>query len=524
MRRRSLKIGRGATGAMPHSKRVMMQTNYLTTWQKPPALKPLPDWVLEQAAAEAWRTVQAEIEQTQQPPIVITPNLRTPHDEQRKFVESPVKRKVVRAGRRGGKTVGVAILAVKAFAAGHRVLYATPTGDQIGRFWFEVKRALNRQIDDGSLYKNETEHIIEVAGTENRIRAKTAWNADTLRGDYCDLLILDEYQLMNEDAWEVVGAPMLLDNNGDAVFIYTPPSIRSASVSKARDKQHAAKLFKKAAADTSGRWETFHFSSHANPHISAEALSEITKDMTRLAYEQEIEAQDKDSVPGALWNTELIESLRVTAMPELTRTATAIDPSGEDTQSADEAGIVTAGIGLCNCKGFPEIHAFVLADDSRRDTPQGWAKAGVMAYHRHFCDVLIAEKNYGGQMVAVTIGTIKNAPPVKLITAKHGKIVRAEPIAALYEHGKVHHVGYFSEMEGEMVSYLPGHPSPNRLDALVHALTELMIGAVDIDDWTEQTRQMIRGAGVTPQVVTPNLPAGVTQAVNPLGDNPIRLG
>ena len=140
--------------------------------------------------------------------------------------------------------------------------------------------------------KNETDHVIERPGTEQSIKAKTAWNADTLRGDYADLLILDEWQLMDETAWEDVGAPMLLDNNGDAVFVYTPPSIRSQVLSRARDPRHGAKMFKKAAADhdlataerRQSRWEAFHFTSKDNPHISKEALQEISGDMTILSY------------------------------------------------------------------------------------------------------------------------------------------------------------------------------------------------------------------------------------------------
>src|ERR1051326_3985612 len=98
---------------------------------------------------------------------------------------------------------------------GRRVLYAAPTSDQLQAFWREVNLALAECLV--RLYaKNETEHVIEKLGTTNRIRAKTAWNADTLRGDYADVLIFDEWQLMDEGAWEDVGAPMLLDNNGDA--------------------------------------------------------------------------------------------------------------------------------------------------------------------------------------------------------------------------------------------------------------------------------------------------------------------
>lgn len=217
-----------------------------------------------------------------------------PHSRQADFIDCRTKRIVVRAGRRGGKTVGAAIRAVNRFLIGRRQLYAAPTSEQVGKFWFEVKLALRPLIDVGVLKLNESENYIERPGTEQRIKAKTAWNADTLRGDYADDLYLDEWQLMNEDTWEIVGAPMLLDNDGDVVFIYTPPSLRSAGVSKARDPRHAAKMFKKAREDKTGRWVTFHFTSHDNPHISREALGEITQDMTSAAYRQEIMAEDDE--------------------------------------------------------------------------------------------------------------------------------------------------------------------------------------------------------------------------------------
>ena len=221
-------------------------------------------------------------------------NLRLPHNEQNKFRLSTAKRKIIRAGRRGGKTVGMAIVAVEAFLHNRRVLYSAPTGEQTDAFWYEVTNALQPAVSAG-LYKiDNTERFIERPGTKNRIKAKTAWNANTLRGDYADLLILDEFQLMDEDTWEVVGQPMLLDNNGDAVFIYTPPSLHSAGVSKARDPRHAAKLFKLAQKDTTGLWEAFHFTSHDNPYISQAALTLLATTMTAQSYRQEILAEDDD--------------------------------------------------------------------------------------------------------------------------------------------------------------------------------------------------------------------------------------
>jgi hypothetical protein len=387
-----------------------------------------------------------------------------PHARQIEFMDHPAKRKVIRAGRRGGKTVGMAIHAVLRFIEGRRVLYAAPTADQVGRFWTEVMRALAGGVAAGAFRANVTEHLIERPGTENRIRAKTAWNADSLRGDYADLLILDEYQLMDETAWEEVGAPMLLDNNGDAVFIYTPPSLATRSASKAKDPQHAAKMFKRAAADTSGRWAVFHFGSADNPHIDRAALAEIAQDMTALAYRQEILAEDVESAPGALWTRETVEAGRVKAAPDLARVVVGLDPSA--TSEGDEAGIVVVGV---DSRG----HGYVLADLTRQASPRGWGRAAVAAYEVHGADCIVAEVNNGGEMVAEVIRGIDARVPVMQVRASRGKQPRAHPISARYEAGAGHHVGALEKLEDEMCMWVPGDPSPNRMDALVWGLAYL---------------------------------------------------
>lgn len=400
---------------------------------------------------------------------ILTVRLPRPHSKQQAFLRSPAKRRVVKAGRRGGKTVGVSILGVESFLAGKRVLYAAPTQDQVDRFWESCKSALNEGIEAGVFYKNETRHVIELPGTEQRIRAKTAWNADTLRGDYADVLILDEYQLMNEDAWEVVGAPMLLDNNGNAIFVYTPPSFRTAGVSKARNKKHATLMFERAKGDTTGRWAAFHFTSHDNPHISEEALSELAGDMTALSFRQEILAEDIDEIPGALWKRETLEKSRIdeTQVPELTRIFVAIDPKTE--AGADsETGIVVVGLGR-------DKRGYLLEDVSVNGTPEQWARRVVDAYHRHEANALVVEINQGGDMVTYTINTIQGGIPVRKVRASRSKATRAEPVAALYEQGKISHVGDFSKLEDQLCSWVPGDKSPDRLDALVWGFTELMV-------------------------------------------------
>jgi len=427
--------------------------------------------------------------------------LKKPHPHQEAILRSIAKRKIIRAGRRAGKTTCMAITAVDSFLKGRRVLYAAPTVEQIAQFWKEVKAYLADLIDGGVFLKNETEHTIERPGTNQSIRAKTAWNADTLRGDYADLLILDEWQLMDETAWDDVGAPMLLDNNGDAIFVYTPPSLRSQALSKARDPRHAAKKFKEAIAEQQvaaaegklSRWEAFHFRSQDNPYISQDALHEISKDTSNLSYRQEILAEDVEDTPGALWTRMLIESTRVHDVPQLVRVGIGVDPPG----GAGECGIVVAGVGQCLCKGTKEQHAFVLDDRSLKDAPDKWAKTAVAAYKTFRADRVYAEKNFGGDMVEATIRTVDPTISFKSVTASRGKAVRAEPISALYEQGKVHHVGRHDALENEMVTWRPEASSwsPNRVDALVWVLTELVLGEGNVKaamaGWDPEPRRSI---------------------------------
>jgi hypothetical protein len=407
--------------------------------------------------------------------------LKAPHAQQQAFLRSKAKHKIIRAGRRAGKTTGVAILAVQVFLRGGRVLYAAPTNEQTLQFWNEVKAPLAGPIAAGIYSKNETEQVIGLIATKQSIRAKTAWNADALRGDYADLFIFDEWQLMEESTWEDVGQPMLLDHDGDAVFVYTPPSLRSQELSRARDPRHAAKMYKKALreqeeAAAEGRqplWEAFHFTSHDNPHISQNAVAKMSRDMTSLSYRQEILAEDVDQVPGALWSIVLFDNGRFHDVPRLARVAVGVDPPG----GSGECGIIVAGVGRCSCKGTAETHGFVLQDRSLKGPPDRWAKEAIAAYKLFKADRIFGEKNFGGDMVEATLRTVDPSIPYQNVTASRSKAVRAEPIAALYEQGKVHHVGRLDTLENEMISWQPGSSwSPNRIDALVWVLTELMTG------------------------------------------------
>jgi phage terminase large subunit-like protein len=190
---------------------------------------------------------------------------------------------------------------------------------------------------------------------------------------------------------------------------------------------------------------------------------------TRLGR-QELDGELIETVDGALWDHDALDRLRVRQAPALRRVVVAVDPPGESGPTAAEAGIVVAGLGH-------DGHGYVLADLSKRGTPAQWAAAAVAAYHAHQCDRLIAEVNHGGAMVGATIGVADRTVAYRAVRASRGKQARAEPVSALYEAGRVHHVGGFAALEDQMTTWTPDDTeSPDRLDALVWALTDLLLG------------------------------------------------
>ena len=186
--------------------------------------------------------------------------------------------------------------------------------------------------------------------------------------------------------------------------------------------------------------------------------------------QQELMAALLDEIPGALLTRLLIEQGRVTAYPPLRRVVIAIDPAVTATEESSKTGLIVAGIA-------DNGHAYVLRDMSARVSPDRWAKLAVGAYHEFKGDRIVGEQNNGGDMVRHTIMTVDNRVSYKAVTASKGKHTRAEPVAALYEQGRVHHVGGFTDLEDQWCTWVPGEPSPDNLDACVWALSELMLHA-----------------------------------------------
>lgn len=200
---------------------------------------------------------------------------------------------------------------------------------------------------------------------------------------------------------------------------------------------------------------------------------------------QELDAELLEDLEGALWTRALLNSTRVAEAPPLRRLVVAVDPAGGADRKNDETGIVVAGSGQ-------DGHAYVLSDLSGRFSPDGWARRAVQAYQGHRADRIVAEANFGGAMVEATIRAVDPAASVRMVHASRGKQVRAEPVVALYERGRVHHVGQLPGLEDQLCGWDPMEStgSPDRLDALVWAVTELVVQPqarparwVDVGGW-----------------------------------------
>lgn len=190
---------------------------------------------------------------------------------------------------------------------------------------------------------------------------------------------------------------------------------------------------------------------------------------------QEIGGELLDEVEGASWKRAWIDLNREKHAGETSRVVVGVDPQGS--AETGTTGIVAAGVtkGNCVCGDQDRLpHAYVLEDSSLSASPDGWARQAVATYDRSKADRFAAERNFGGDMVESTLRTVWPGAPIDMVTASRGKVIRAEPVAALYEQGRVHHIGAFPELEDEMTTYTTQESwSPNRLDALVWAITEL---------------------------------------------------
>jgi predicted phage terminase large subunit-like protein len=207
---------------------------------------------------------------------------------------------------------------------------------------------------------------------------------------------------------------------------------------------------------------------------------------TRLGR-QELDGEVLDDNPGAMWKRDAIDAARVRVEPTLRRVVVGVDPAVTSNASSDETGIVVAGIGH-------DGRFYVVADYSGRYSPDQWASRAVEAYRTHKADRIVAERNQGGDLVERNLRTVDRSLPVTTVHAKRAKALRAEPVSSLYEQARVSHVGALAALEDQMTAWDPAgdDESPDRVDALVYAMTELMGAPVIRTDARPHSAPIVR--------------------------------
>lgn len=320
----------------------------------------------------------------------------------------------------------------------------------------------------------------------------TLYNAtepDQLRGPQHDLAWCDELAKWRyaAETWDMLLFGLRLGQHPRSLITTTPRPIA---------------LLKKIMSDP--KTVVTRGSTYDNAKNLAPAFLEQIKrkyEGTRLGR-QELNAEILDDVPGSLWTREGLDKARrnrTEKLPDMQRVVVAIDPAGKSQETAisegtAETGIVVAGLGV-------DGRGYLIDDLSCSLSPNGWARRALSAFDMYAADCIVVETNQGGDMVKQTVQSVRPGVNVREVHASRGKVTRAEPIAALYEQGRISHVGTFPELEDQMVLFTPlgiaGDTTGDRVDAMVWAFSQLFPSIINVVDtnanWT------IGGAGLPAQ-------------------------
>jgi predicted phage terminase large subunit-like protein len=374
---------------------------------------------------------------------------------------------MVMAGRGFGKTrLGAEWLAAKAILNdGIRCAIVARTFQDVRQVCVEGVSGILAILNEYDAVQNwnKASGIIELKNG-SIIQTFSADAPDSLRGPQFHYAWTDELAAWQyEDTWNQLQFGLRLGEHPQTVITTTP---RPTKLVKALVKRNTTIVTRGSTFDNAD-------------NLSKTALLELQAKYggTRLG-QQELYGAILDDNPGALWRRSMIDSARIALedKPTFTRVVVGVDPAVTSNEDSDNTGIVVAGM---TANG----HYYVLDDVTLKASPLEWASAAVNAYEKHKADRIVAETNNGGDLVIHLLQQVKPTVATKKVTATRGKQLRAEPVAALYEQGRVHHVGYFTELEDEMCEYEPGitKDSPDRMDALVWALTELSEGSAAIN-------------------------------------------
>ena len=310
-----------------------------------------------------------------------------------------------------------------------------------------------------------------------------------LDGVWCDEL---SWWMRVEECWDNLDFSLRFGKNPQRVITMTPRPIKLV---RQIIKEDDVVITRGVTSDNAA-------------NLAASFLQRIQKKHggTRLGR-QELSGELLEDAEGALWKMDQLDQIRTyDDPPKLTRTVVALDPSASSGEDADEAGIVVSGKDKQN-------RGHVIADHSLRGTPNEWGRKAIWAYHEYNANIIVAEKNQGGEMITEVLNNIDKSVPVKLVHASQGKVARAEPVSILYEKYQIDHHGLFRELEDEMVNFVPNDvtESPNRVDALVWGLTELFIKARPKAGSWGRKRDKERATAKTQATTLRNLPGPRTR-------------
>lgn len=371
---------------------------------------------------------------------------------------------LVLAGRGFGKTrTGAEMVReeVESARSGRIGLIAETAADARDVMVAELLRIFPK--DQRPVYKSSKRSITFHNGAE--AFTYNATEPDQLRGPQHDFLWHDELAKWRyaRETWDQAQFGLRLGQHPRQIVTTTPRPIE---------------LIKAIVGGQEGRVHVTRGSTMDNRTNLAESfLDRIQKRYagTRLGR-QELNAEILGDLPGALWSMATLDGYRLREAPKLKRIVVAVDPAVTNTEASDEHGLIVAGVS-------EDQRGIVLEDASLSGSPTEWARRAVSLYRSWDADGIVVEVNQGGDMVAHTIRTIDPTAHIIEVRASRGKHVRAEPIAALYEQGKIAHVGAFPVLEGQMTqmttSGYEGDGSPDRVDALVWAMTELFPGMTE---------------------------------------------
>lgn len=363
---------------------------------------------------------------------------------------------MILAGRGFGKTrTGAETVRVWAKSF-HYVNLIGPTADDAREVMIEGESGLLRICPKHERpdYQPHKRRLVWPSGCISSIF--TADSPERLRGKQHEKLWADELGAWRyADAWDQAMLGLRIGINPQTVVTTTPKPTRQVKTIAADPTTH---LTTGTTYDNRGNLAPAFFNRIIRRYEG-----------TRLGR-QELNAEILTDNPNALWQRSLIDEHRVRSAPTLLRVVVGIDPAVTSNEDSNETGIVVAGIG-------EDGHGYILDDRSLMASPGTWAKVSVAAYKDHKADRVIGEVNNGGDLVEHTVRTENANVPYLPVRASRGKARRAEPVAALYEQGKIHHVGSFPALEDQMCDFDPLTPdkksSPDRMDALVWALTFL---------------------------------------------------